>query len=68
MTTLGDNGGYAAEPTWRADSTRVVFSGQLPDSFLPGVLLTVSADGSTAPQELGTTTITGRHPRVEPGA
>ena len=68
LTTLGDNGGYAAEPAWRADSNRVVFSGQLPDSFLSGVLLTVSADGGAEPVELGDTTVTGRHPRVEPGA
>ena len=68
VTTLSDQGGYAEEPTWRADSTRIVFSGKLPDSFQGGVLLTVSADGSTAPQELGDTTIIGRHPRVEPGA
>ena len=68
VTTLADQGGYAVEPDWRADSTRIVFSGQLPESFLPGVLLTVSVDGDAAPVELGATTITGRHPRVEPGA
>ena len=68
VTTLADRGGYAAEPDWRADSTRIVFSGKLPDSFVAGVLLTVSADGGAEPVELGDTTITGRHPRVEPAA
>ena len=68
VTTLADRGGYAVEPDWRADSTRIVFSGRLPDSFLSGVLLTVSVDGRAEPVELGATTITGRHPRVEPGA
>ena len=68
VTTLADRGGYAAEPDWRSDSTRIVFSGKLPDSFVAGVLLTVSADGGAEPVELGDTTITGRHPRVEPGA
>ena len=67
VTNVGDAGGYAAEPAWRADSTRIVFSGGLPDGP-SGVLLTVPADGSAAPVELGTTRITGRHPRVEPGA
>ena len=68
VTTVGDAGGYAAEPTWRADSTRIVFSGRLPDSFRTEVLLTVSAAGGAEPVELGATTIIGRHPRVEPGA
>jgi len=68
VTTVADRGGYAAEPTWRADSTRIVFSGQLPGSFRAGVLLTVSVDGEGEPVELGATTIVGRHPRVEPGA
>ncbi|PKH41909.1 WD40-like Beta Propeller Repeat [Nocardioides alpinus] len=67
VTTLADAGGYAVEPTWRADSTRIVFSGKLPGAFEEGVLLTVSADGS-AVEELGASTIVGRHPRVEPGA
>ena len=53
MTTLADQGGYAEEPTWRADSTRIVFSGQLPGSFRAGVLLTVSVAGNAEPVELG---------------
>ena len=68
VTTLADRGGYAVEPTWRADSTRIVFSGQLPGSFRAGVLLTVSVDGNAEPVELGAGTTIGRHPRVEPGA
>lgn len=68
LTTVGDAGGYAAEPDWRADSARIVFSGKLPDSFRSGVLLTVSIDGGGKPMEMGVTTIVGRHPRVEPGA
>lgn len=68
VTTLSDNGGYAEEPTWRADSARIVFSGKLPDSFQGGVLLTVSADGKSEPQDVGDRLIIGRHPRVEPGA
>lgn len=67
VTTLADAGGYANEPTWRADSSHIVFSGKLPDSFEEGVLLTVSVDGS-APEKLGAATIVGRHPRVEPGS
>ena len=67
MTTLVGRGGYALEPTWRADSSRIVFSGKLPDSFEDGVLLTVPLDGS-APEQLGASTVVGRHPRVEPGA
>ena len=67
VTTLADAGGYANEPTWRADSSHVVFSGKLPGSFQGGVLLTVPVDGSAAPQPLGGATIIGRHPRVEPG-
>ncbi len=68
VTSLVDDGGYANEPTWRADSAHVVFSGKLPGTLQDGVLLTVSVDGSTAPEKLGTATIVGRHPRVEPGA
>lgn len=67
VTTLVDGGGYALEPTWRADSSHIVFSGKLPDSYQDGVLLTVSADGASAPEKLGTSAIVGRHPRVEPG-
>src|SRR5699024_8742655 len=67
VTTLGDHGGYAAEPAWRADSATIVFSGGLPDGGPSGVLLTVAFDGGTGPVELGGTRITGRHPRVEPG-
>ena len=66
VTTLGDGGGYAVEPTWRGDSSRIVFSGKLPDSFQHDVLMTVSVDGS-APEVLGDTPIIGRHPRVRPG-
>jgi len=66
VTTLVDGGGYAVEPTWRADSSRIVFSGKLPGSFQDGVLLTVSMDGSGA-KGLGASTIIGRHPRIEPG-
>lgn len=68
VTTLADRGGYAEEPTWRLDSTRIVFSGRLPDSFQSGVLLSVSADGATEPEQLGAVPIIGRHPRIEPGS
>lgn len=68
VTTLSDRGGYAEEPTWRADSNRIVFSGKLPDSYQAGVLLTVPADGEIEPEQLGDPLIIGRHPRVEPGA
>ena len=67
VTTLADSGGYAAEPTWRADSVHLVFSGRLPGSFVSGELLTVAADGSSEPVRLGATSLVGRHPRVEPG-
>lgn len=63
VTALVDSGGYANEPTWRADSAHIVFTGRLPGSFQEGVLLTVSLDGSD-PEELGDTPIIGRHPRV----
>ena len=68
MTHLVDSGGYANEPTWRADSTRIVFSGRLPGDFEAGVLLAVNVDGDSEPQDLGGVTIIGRHPRVEPGS
>jgi dipeptidyl aminopeptidase/acylaminoacyl peptidase len=67
VTTLADRGGYAAEPTWRSDSTRIVFSGRLPGSFQDEVLLSVSADGATEPVQLRDVPLIGRHPRVEPG-
>ena len=67
VTTLADRGGYAAEPTWRSDSTRIVFSGRLPGSFQDDVLLTVSTDGATEPVPLRDVPLIGRHPRVEPG-
>ena len=68
LTTLATSGGFAVEPTWRADSEHLVFSGRLPGSFVAGVLLTVAADGSSEPRELGATRLVGRHPRVEPGS
>lgn len=67
VTTLADRGGYAAEPTWRSDSMRIVFSGRLPGAFRDEVLLTVPANGVTEPARLGNVPLIGRHPRVEPG-
>lgn len=67
VTTLGDSGGYAAEPTWRADSTTIVFSGGLGEGTGDGLLLTVTVDGSE-PADMGAAQVIGRHPRVEPGA
>ena len=67
VTTLVGSGGYADEPTWQADGSRIVFSGQLAGSASAGVLLTVSVDGASGPDGLSGATVIGRHPRLEPG-
>lgn len=67
VTYLADAGGFAQEPTWRADSRTLVFSGRLADRTGSPVLLTAGATGVPAPTELGGRAVIGRHPRVEPG-
>jgi dipeptidyl aminopeptidase/acylaminoacyl peptidase len=68
VTHLVKAGGYAAEPTWRADSVTLVFSGRVDAGFGgPGTLLSVdTSDGTVA--DLGEREVVGRHPRTEPGA
>jgi Tol biopolymer transport system component len=67
VTFLADDGGYAAEPTWRDDDV-IVFSGRRDAGFGgAGALLRVdTARGSVA--EVGTRQLVGRHPRVRPGS
>lgn len=65
VTHLVTDGGYADEATWLGDRA-LVFSGRVGAGFGgSGVLLRVDASGGPV-TDLGTRTLTARHPRIEP--
>jgi hypothetical protein len=66
ITYLADDGGYAAEPTWLADSTGIVFSGRMDGSPGEPMLLTVQDYGDGLGSAFDDDILHGRHPRVQP--
>lgn len=64
LTTLGDVGGYAADPTFTPDGSMIVFSGTRSTADAERILLQVGTVGSGLALATGGVETPGDHPRV----